>query len=164
MGTASGGVDAGGTGGARGGHGGWGGGDSGGGARVTRYRMRLLSTSLGAVGEYYRIEDEDGRVRFRVESRVVTFWPAVSLGNAEGHTLMSIQRRGMNPQSTYRVSRDGQEVATVRQEWASGHQSFVVEVVGAGAIEMLGDWQAQTFAFRREIARMVGEWFSVGVV
>lgn len=36
---------------------------------------RLFSTSLGAAGEHYRIEDEDGVTRFSVENNIIIHWP-----------------------------------------------------------------------------------------
>lgn len=129
------------------------------------YRIRrLLSTPLGAFGEYYRFEDEDGVTRFSVESKLPAFWPTVTMRAAPGNLLFTIQRRGFAPQSFYRISRDDHEVAAVRQHWVGGHMHFTVEINDAQTVEIIGDWHAQAFNFVRDdhtIARDVGPWFTV---
>ncbi len=132
-----------------------------------RYCMRrLLSTSLGAMGEHYRIEDENGQTRFSVDNRLASFWPTLTMRDANGNALLSIQRHSMSSGAAWaecRIFHDGQDLATVRQQGVGGHMQFAAEVPGAAAIEILGDWHEQAFDFKRgdqSIARMAGPWFS----
>lgn len=130
-----------------------------------RYRMRrLFSTSLGAIGEHYRIEDEDGTSRFSVDNKIITYWPTLTMRDANGNAILSIQRRGFTPQAPCRIFDDGHYRATVRQHWVGGHMQFTAEFPDAANIEILGDWHEQAFAFKRgdqDIARDVGPWFSM---
>lgn len=116
-----------------------------------RYRIqRLFSTLVRTAGEHYRIEDEYGVRRFRVDNKLFAFRPTLTMRDASGTSMLSIERHTMRPDALCRIfnGNSGHDIATLQQQWVGSHMQFSAHLPGEADIAILGDWHEQAFDFK----------------
>jgi uncharacterized protein YxjI len=88
------------------------------------YQVRQKIFSLG---DRYAVKDASGADRFLVRSAVVSVSKRMWILDMEGRELYGMRRRLLSLLPSYRISRDGAEVALLRQKLSFWGKRFSVE-------------------------------------
>ncbi len=127
-----------------------------------RYRMRQKLVSFG---DDYWIENGLGSRVFFVDGKALRLRGHLIFKDMQGRELATIQEKVMHIKDTYRIDRDGKELATVKKALiAPLRYRFDVHVVGGKDLEAQGnilDHEYEIHEGRSRVAEVSKKWFRV---
>lgn len=113
-----------------------------------RYVMRQ---KLLAFGDDFTIKDAEGRDRYFVDGRAFSIGDKLSFQDMQRNELARIEQKVLSIGRTYRIYRDGKQVATVKKKpFTFFRDVFDVEDAAAGALDATGDFIDREYRFTRD--------------
>ena len=113
-------------------------------------------------GDRFSIYDESGAERYRVEGEVFTFGKKLHLLDLSGNELAYIEQRVFSFLPTYRVYRDGRQIAEVVKEFTFFKQEYTVR---GPEWTVHGDFWDHSYEIVdgvMTVASVSKEWFTLG--
>ncbi len=127
-----------------------------------RYRMRQKLVSFG---DDYWIENGLGQRVFFVDGKALRLREHLIFKDVQGRELATIQEKVMHIKDTYRIYRDGKELATVKKALiAPLRHRFDVHVADGKDLEAQGnivDHEYEIHEGRSRVAEVSKKWFRV---
>lgn len=126
-----------------------------------RYQMK---EKFFALGNDFRIKDENGNDLFYVDGKAFTIGDKLSFQNMNGNELAFIRQKLLSWGKTYEIYRGGALAAIVKKhKFTLFRCKFSVDVPGPDDLEASGDFLDHEYTFRRgkrEVATVSKRWFS----
>ena len=125
----------------------------------------LIREHFFRLGEDSDILDDEGRVVYRVDGKVLTLRNLLIVRNVDGQEVARVERKLLALRPTYEVSVDGHEIAEVRKRlFKLLHDRFTIEIPGGEDLAMDGDIFEHEFTIRRDdrvVATVSKRWISL---
>ena len=113
-----------------------------------RYVMRQ---KLLAFGDDFTIKDAEGRDRYFVDGKVFSIGDKASFQDMQGNELLRIEQKMLSFKKTYKIIRDGTEVARVQKKlFKLFRDAFEIEDAAAGDLDAQGDFFDHEYQFTRD--------------
>src|SRR4051794_24033557 len=103
-----------------------------------RYQM---TQKLLALGDDYRVRDENGNDAYIVDGKILSLGANVAILDLEGRELVRIRQKLLSWGPSYEITREGQPFATVKKAlFTPFHCKFSIDVPGPDDLEARGDF------------------------
>lgn len=110
----------------------------------------IIRERLIHLGEDSDITDDQGRVVFQVDGKVLSLRNRLIIRDMAGNEVARVQRKLVTLRPTYEISSQGEEVAEVRKRFFTPfHDAFTIDVPGPDDLEMVGDFFSHEYVMRR---------------
>ena len=123
-----------------------------------------LQQKLLALGDDFRIRDENGRDVYFVDGKVLSIGDKLSFQDLAGNELAFIKQHILSWGLTYEITRNGEVAAIIKKElFTLFHCRFSVDVPGPDDLEAEGDFTDHEYAFKRGdrvVATVSKKWLS----
>lgn len=111
----------------------------------------VMKQKLFAFGDDFTIKDENNQDQYFVDGKVFALGDKLSFQDMQGHELVRIEQKLLAIGKTYRIFRDGQQVATVKKKpFTFFRDVFDVEDAAAGDLDAMGDFIDHEYQFTRD--------------
>jgi uncharacterized protein YxjI len=124
----------------------------------------VMKQKLIALGDDFKIQDENGNDAFLVDGKVLSFGDKLVFKDMAGHELARIEQKLLAWGPTYEIYRGGERVGTVKKSLFSLlHCTFSVDVPGPDDLEARGDFLDHEYTFTRRgepVAHVSKRWFA----
>ena len=125
----------------------------------------VMKQKLFSWGDDFVIKDETGQDRFFVDGKAFSLGNQLSFQDLSGAELAYISQRLLSWGPTYEISRNGQQLATVRKELLTFFNcTFDIEGEGGNTLHAQGDFTGHDYVFTRDeqqVAQVSKQWFSL---
>lgn len=129
---------------------------------MARYKMRQR---LLSIGDDFAIEDDQGKVAFRVDGKVLRIRETFVITDPAGNEVATIREKKIALRESMKILRAGETIATVKKAWISPlRDKFVVDVEGGADLEVKGNILDHEYEVRRgsgTVARISKHWFAL---
>ena len=125
----------------------------------------LIRERFFRLGEDSDIMDEDGQPVYHVDGKVLTLHNTLIVRDAAGTEVAKVERQLLALRPTYRISRHGEEVASVRKHLISPFvDRFTIDVPGPDDLRMTGSLLEHEYTIARDgrlVATISKRWISL---
>lgn len=109
-----------------------------------------MKQKLLAFGDDFTIQDESGQDRYFVDGKALSLGDKASFQDMQGRELARIEQKLLSLGKTYRIFRDGRQIATVKKHpFTLFRDVFDVEDAAAGDLDATGDFIDHEYQFTR---------------
>ena len=126
--------------------------------------MYFIRERVLGLGEDSDITDQSGRPVFRVDGKALSLRSRLAVQDSEGREVAQVHRRLAALRPTYKISRNGVEIAEVRKRSSLFGARFSIDVPGDEDLTVAGDFTSHEFTVQRKeqvVARVSKSWLSV---
>lgn len=124
----------------------------------------VIKEKLIALGDDFKIRDENGNDVFFVDGRALSFGDKLSFKDMRGNELAFIDQKLLSWGPTYEIFRGDRRAAMVKKKlFTLFNARFTVDVPGPDDLEAKGDFLEHEYTFARggrEVAQVSKRWFS----
>ncbi len=127
--------------------------------------MYVIKSRFFSIGDDFDITDDDGRVAYHVDGKVLTLRNRLVIEDPDGREVAAVERHLVSLRPTYAVSIGGEKAADVRKHFFTPFRDkFTIDIPGPGDLEVTGDLLDHEFTVERDgelVARASKRWFSL---
>lgn len=127
-----------------------------------RYQM---TQKLLALGDDYRVLDENGKEAYVVDDKILSLGSNVAILDLAGHELVRIRQKLLSWGPTYEITREGQPFAMIKKSlFTPFHCKFSIDVPGPDDLEARGDFTDHEYEItlgNRAVARVSKKWIAL---
>jgi uncharacterized protein YxjI len=127
--------------------------------------MYLIRERLFDIGGDFDIKDEDGRLVYHVDGKVLTLRDRLVIEDPAGNEVASVHRQLVALHRTYTISVGGEKVAEVRKKlFTPFRDKYTIDIPGPHDLEMRGNLLDHEYTVERdghEVAKVSKRWFSI---
>ena len=125
----------------------------------------VIRERLFRLGEDSDITDEQGQPVFHVDGKVLTLRNTLIVRDLAGTEVAKVERRLIALRPTYRIARQGEEVAEVRKKLFSPFvDRFTIDIPGPHDLQMTGSLFEHEYTIARDdqvVATVSKRWLSL---
>lgn len=111
----------------------------------------VMKQKLFSWGDDFTIKDENGQDRYYVDGKAFSIGDKASFQDMQGNELARIEQKLLSIGKTFRIYRDGKQVATVKKKpFTLFRDVFDVEDAAAGDLDAQGDFIDHEYQFTRD--------------
>jgi uncharacterized protein YxjI len=125
----------------------------------------VIRERLFRLGEDSDITDEQGQPVFHVDGKVLTLRNTLIVRDLAGTEVAKVERRLIALRPTYRITRQGEEVAEVRKKLFSPFvDRFTIDIPGPHDLQMTGSLFEHEYTITRDdqvVATVSKRWLSL---
>jgi uncharacterized protein YxjI len=127
--------------------------------------MYLIRERLFDIGDDFDIKDEDGRLVYHVDGKVLSLRDRLVIEDPDGTEVASVHRQLVALRRTYTISVGGEKVAEVHKKlFTPFRDKYTIDIPGPHDLEMRGDLLDHEYTVERdgrEVAQVSKRWFSI---
>jgi uncharacterized protein YxjI len=127
--------------------------------------MYVIRERFLSIGDDFDITDDDGRVAYHVDGKVLTLRNRLVIEDPGGREVATVERHLVSLRPTYAVTIDGEKAADVRKHlFTPFREKFTIDVPGPDDLEVTGDLLEHEFTVDRDgelVATVSKRWFSL---
>ncbi len=120
-----------------------------------------LKEKIWTFNDNYTIRDKDGNNAYQVIGKVFSWGDNLSFQKMSGEEVFKIKQILLSFMPKYTITRNGEELAEIRKEFAWFKQKFVLDVPGPNDYTISGSFWQREFEFLRgdKVAAVVSKKF-----